>query len=194
MSVLDESYIENKVVEWADDHDFLTPKVKFAERGWPDRLFISPFGHTIFIEFKRLGGLPDPLQWYRLMELKKRGIPAYCVDTILEGITILKAALEPARLPETSGEVTPITGVRGSLSGPRSGENEHLPSSGEHPEAAGYVSQDPDHSPAALHIQGVAGRDEKVAGVSQSFVDRVTRSEEDDCPVNIGGRHPPNQS
>ena len=105
MSVLEKD-IEIPVCNWAKKHGFLTPKVKFAEAGWPDRLFISPIGHTIFIEFKRPPFKPDRLQEYRLAQLRQRGIPAYWVDSIIEGINILKAAVEPARIPnrEDSGD------------------------------------------------------------------------------------------
>jgi hypothetical protein len=118
-----EAYIENAVVKWADDNGFLTPKVKFAEKGWPDRLFMSPFGHTIFIEFKRLGGEPDDLQAYRLKELKKRGIPAFCCDSIFSGIRLLQACLEPASLPKKSDTVTPIPSILRPVSGPRPGQD-----------------------------------------------------------------------
>src|SRR4051812_26232686 len=110
-----ETQIENSFVLWAIDKDFLAPKVKFAEKGWPDRLFLSPFGHTIFIEFKRLGGVPDELQEYRINELKRRGIPAFCCDSVFSAIRLLQAALEPTRLPEASNQVASISGVVRSL-------------------------------------------------------------------------------
>lgn len=86
--------IEDKVVKWAQKHKFLTPKVKFMEAGYPDRMFVSPQGHTIFIEFKRPGQKPTPIQEHRLNELQKRGIPATWCDSVLEAITILQSALE----------------------------------------------------------------------------------------------------
>jgi hypothetical protein len=101
MSVL-EREIENVVVSWAKKHGFLTPKVKFAEAGYPDRLFISPKGHTIFIEFKVPGEQPDKLQYYRINELLKRGVPAYWSCDYRDAIGILEAALEPPLLPGES--------------------------------------------------------------------------------------------
>jgi hypothetical protein len=192
MSILTESYIEGKVVDWAKEHGFLTPKVKFAERGWPDRLFISPNGHTVFIEFKQLGGQPDPLQWYRLMELKKRGIPAYCCDSIISAITILKAALEPARIPEESDPVATISRIGGPVPGSRSWKDQYLSSCPEDPKGKGYVSQDPDHSPAAVHIQGVAGRDKEVEGIPRADVEYTTWDEESSVPDSVY-RHPPHK-
>jgi len=103
MPILNEKYIEDKVVQWALKHGFLTPKVRFAERGWPDRLFLSPTGHTIFIEFKDPAITKvEPLQNYRIMELRRRGIPAFYCNNVIEGINILKAALEPSPVSEES--------------------------------------------------------------------------------------------
>src|SRR6267378_1323346 len=113
-----EREIEGKVVNWARRHGFLTPKVKFVEAGYPDRLFISPYGHTIFIEFKVPGGKPDLIQLHRIKELKDRRIPAFWVDSELGALTILKAALEPTSVPRESdpADVVPIRS--GSLSRP----------------------------------------------------------------------------
>jgi len=37
--------------------------------GWPDRLFLVPGGRPLFIEFKRPGEPPNPLQWHRIATL-----------------------------------------------------------------------------------------------------------------------------
>lgn len=102
-----EVQIEDKVMKWAKREGFLTPKVKFVESGYPDRLFISPFGHTIFIEFKKPGEFPTPIQLHRIEQLTKRGVPALWVDSVLEGINVLKAALEASSIEPLVGPINP---------------------------------------------------------------------------------------
>lgn len=127
MSVL-EKVDENYVVEWAEKRKFICLKIRFGVRGYPDRLFISPTGHTIFMEFKRAGlkktfEQKERLQAYRLMELQSRGIPAFIVDSRIEAINILKAALESTSI-STSCD-TAVAGAirRGATFGPRPREN-----------------------------------------------------------------------
>lgn len=180
MSVL-EKVIENRVVVWAKKHGFLTPKVKFVENGYPDRLFISPNGHTIFIEFKRPGFAPAPLQHYRINELKKRGVPAFWCDTEYEALNILKTALEPSQLPETS-DPTPIeSGVRRIISGPRSGENFSRLGSFDGPKGQRSVQESTDRSSSAANGDNVAQRDTEVGRILDSDVCDSSRSQKGGC-------------
>lgn len=110
--------LENATVRWALKHRFLAPKVKFAEAGYPDRLFISPYGHTLFIEFKRPGNVAYPLQEYRLKQLNDRFVPALWVDTYVEAIRVLEACLEPDDLSAEGSEASVGTSVRRVIHGP----------------------------------------------------------------------------
>lgn len=138
--------IENNVVEWAKKRGFLTPKVKFVENGWPDRLFISPKGHTIFIEMKRPMKTPEPLQEYRLSELRRRGIPAYWCDTYIQAINILRAALEPEGVSEASRQALAESSISRLV--PRSGvgKNFSCPSCSEDIEGKEDDPEGPDYS------------------------------------------------
>lgn len=118
-----EKDIEERVVRWAKDNKFIVGKVRFAENGWPDRLFLSPFGHTIFIEFKKPGERPDPLQWYRIQQLQARGIPAKWTDNYVEAISILKEALVPVSVPEESNPATAESSGSRVVPGPGIGKN-----------------------------------------------------------------------
>lgn len=124
-----ESEIEGRVVTWAKKHNFLVVKVRFVDVGYPDRLFISPKGHTIFIEFKSPGEKPEPIQFYRLRILNQRNIPAYWTDNYVGAINILKAALEPEDGLESQAvsDQSDQTSVRASVSRliprPRLGED-----------------------------------------------------------------------
>lgn len=164
MSVLEKS-IEDIVVMWARKNGFLAPKVTFAEAGWPDRLFISPLGHTIFIEFKRPGYRPDPLQEYRLEALRRRSIPAYWCDNTVEGINILKAAVEPARLPDTSDKA-PVVPIRsGAILGSGTGEDVHRVGCAETFTGKGFGQTDTGCGSITSDVLYVAGGTEQVDGL-----------------------------
>lgn len=174
-----ESQIEDEVVKWARRMGFLTPKVKFMEDGWPDRLFISPHGHTIFIEFKRPGEKPTRLQMYRILELTKRGIPAFTSDNVTYAIGILKEALEPSSVPGTcypdaaqpsSGRIIPGPGIRKDLNSPS-----YLQDS----EAEEASEQDAYRSAPPPDVQSVAGRDKEVGGFSGPEVCYPSRGREE---------------
>lgn len=168
MSVL-EVDIEDKVVKWAQKRKFLTPKVKFVETGYPDRLFVSPYGHTIFIEFKKPGEKPSPIQNHRLEELRKRGIPATWCDSVHEAITILSAALEtvlePSPVPAEGDKTTVVSGISRALS--RSGPREDLDgfSSLQNIEEQGPIQEDVDNRPKEAGPKDVAGRTGEVVRI-----------------------------
>ena len=192
MSIL-EREIEGKVVTWARKHGFLTTKVKFVEVGYPDRLFISPFGHTIFIEFKVLGGKPDRIQAHRISELRTRHIPAFCCDTELDALNILKAALEPPSLPGESdpADVVPIRS--GPLSRPRPREILRGTSFVKTTPSEGISPPGIDRSPVKSDDEDLAGRDQQVGGFSTPNVDDLTRREEIVSGSGEGG-HTPDKS
>jgi hypothetical protein len=43
------------------------------DAGWPDRMFLIPGGRPLFMEFKRPGSVPRPLQYQRLESLVQLG-------------------------------------------------------------------------------------------------------------------------
>lgn len=157
-----EKEIELPVVKWAQKHGFLTPKVKFQEAGWPDRLFISPHGHVIFIEFKRPGEKPDPLQDHRLAVLRSHGIPAFWVDDVNAGVHILQTALESQAVPAQSDKASVGASVRRLIPRPRPGKDVNRIGYVQSAEAEGLSEDDAvDRTPAA-DVHDVAGRDKEV--------------------------------
>lgn len=154
--------IEDAVVTWAKKRKFLTPKVKFVEAGYPDRLFVSPYGHTIFIEFKKPGEEPSPIQYHRLEELRKRGVPATWCDNVHEAIGILNAALETVLgTPPVSDEgdkASLVTGVSGALSGSRPGEDQYGSSRIQDPSYEKLSEEDANNRPQASSTEDVARR------------------------------------
>ncbi len=170
MSVL-EKEIEDRVVVWAQKHGFLTPKVKFPERGWPDRLFISPAGHTIFIEFKRPGEVPEAIQAYRIATLTKRNIPAFWTTNFDGALTILKTALGPEGLSETSNSPVVRSSVRRVISGPRSGQDVDGPSyyKDTHPDQP--YKESPDRSAISSDQGRVAEGNREMGGLPSDEMD-----------------------
>lgn len=97
-----ESAIEQKVVRDAKKLG-IKYAIKLAlrtESGWPDRLFLVPGGLPVFIEFKRQGQKPGPLQDFRLRELRKLGYRAEWADNYDTAMGYLVAAISSASRPE----------------------------------------------------------------------------------------------
>lgn len=161
-----EKDIEDVVVKWAIKNGFLAPKVKFVEAGWPDRLFLG-YGASIFIEFKRPGERPDPLQEYRIAEIRKHGIPAFWCDNTVEAIDLLKAAMDPPRLskPGYPPDVEPVS-CR-VIPGPWTGKDEHLPGSIEDIIQQAAHKEGADRGTASPDVQRVAGGNKEVGEFRQ---------------------------
>ncbi len=162
-----EKDIEQTVVNWAKEHGFLALKVTFTENGYPDRLFISPYGHTIFIEFKRPGEVPRALQSARIADLTRRGVPATWTHSAVEAINMLRACLESAPVPDAGSQAIIESGSGGAVLGPGVGEDLNL--------SCGikdlvFQKSDPamlDRSAIATDVQRVAGGDKEVGELQQ---------------------------
>jgi hypothetical protein len=76
-----ESKVEQKASKYAESIGYLSLKINIVgQRGWPDHLFINPYGHHLWIEFKKLGEKPSKIQHYRLKQLIVCGVAAYWTD------------------------------------------------------------------------------------------------------------------
>jgi hypothetical protein len=85
-----ESKIEKAVCDYAKAKGCYVRKFKSTnQRGVPDRLFVSPSGHVLFIEFKAPGKKPTALQEREMGEINKRGGRAAWVDSIEQGKAIV---------------------------------------------------------------------------------------------------------
>lgn len=86
-----EKEIERKVVNWSKDHGWITLKFKPENhRGFPDRIFISPFGKHVWIEFKAPGKRPTQLQHVRLRKLMEHRVNAVWFDSSEGAIAYLE--------------------------------------------------------------------------------------------------------
>lgn len=93
MPVLEKD-IEKGVVRYAEAHNWIA--IKFTPKGdvgWPDHIFVKD-GKTVWIEFKRPGEEPTPLQQYRMRHLRSHGALVYWVDNTTAGIAMLRSHVD----------------------------------------------------------------------------------------------------
>lgn len=181
MSVLEKD-IEQTVVKWAKENNFLALKVKFNENGYPDRLFISPYGHTVFIEFKRPGEEPRPLQSHRIAELIKRGVPATWTCSAVEAINILRTCVDPTSLPDEGDQTLAQSSQRRIVFGPRFGQDLDSVGSPKDFTLKELGLKDTCHSATSADVQRVAGRDREMEQLQLPLVQHPTRDPEGDGP------------
>ena len=87
-----EKDIERKVCDYAKDKGWLTYKFTSPNRmAVPDRLFITPFGRIVFIEFKREGAKPTPAQQREHERLVRQGCTVRVIDNVEAGKQLVDA-------------------------------------------------------------------------------------------------------
>lgn len=64
----------NKIKDLEAQGFYVIKLMKTNKNGIPDLLVLPPNTDTFFVEVKRPGGKPRPLQQYRIDELKSKGI------------------------------------------------------------------------------------------------------------------------
>ena len=85
---------EREVREWCLGNGVIFIKfTPFGEVGWPDRIAILPGGSHIWIEMKRKGESPRPIQYYRIEKLQEQGAEAVWFDNPKECIEYLRGRL-----------------------------------------------------------------------------------------------------
>ncbi len=92
-----EKEIEKAVVSYAKLQGFLAYKfVSPANRGVPDRLFISPKGFVFFIEFKRQGRPLTDLQDHVITQMRNKKAEVIIIDNVESGKRIIDTILQDA--------------------------------------------------------------------------------------------------
>lgn len=80
---MSESTIESKACHYARGMGFMCLKFTSpSQKGVPDRVFISRAGAVLFMEFKREGEKPAPLQMRMLEKLRAQNVAAGWVDNL----------------------------------------------------------------------------------------------------------------
>jgi hypothetical protein len=99
VSVL-ESSTEGNASTYAESIGYISLKVRVTgQRGWPDHVFINPYGYHVWIEFKKDKKKPTKLQDHRLKTLTEQGTEAHWTDNLTRAKEILDAAVDTTRLP-----------------------------------------------------------------------------------------------
>lgn len=88
-----EKAIEYKVWKFCVENGILYLKLQKL-RGYPDRLLLLPNGKSLFIEFKRFGETPRPLQLDRINVLQKYKQEVQVHDNSVSAIAAIKKILE----------------------------------------------------------------------------------------------------
>ena len=85
-----EKEIERKVCKYAQEKRIATYKFTSpGHRSVPDRMFITEIGYLWFVEFKRKGMKPTPLQEREHQRLRDRGMLVVVIDTVEDGIEMV---------------------------------------------------------------------------------------------------------
>lgn len=85
-----EFVVEKTVCNRAEMAGWLVRKIEYpGRRGALDRMFIKD-GRVVFIEFKRPGGVLDPLQEREKERLIRHGAEAYVIDDVEVGLNVLR--------------------------------------------------------------------------------------------------------
>ena len=90
-----EREIEKALVTAVKQKGGICPKfVSPGFAGVPDRLVLMPKGRAAFVEVKKTGEKPRPLQEYRHKQLKALGFKVYVLDDIKNIKQILKEVMQ----------------------------------------------------------------------------------------------------
>jgi len=120
MNLSRESKVERpackKIEEW-----LLTPSIKIKQKGYPDRLFLCWGGVSVFIEFKREGEKPSPLQAAIHQNLRSRGYIVETCDNEEEAFNVVFSALGTVATTKARKKVLERAALRGPFARPRRG-------------------------------------------------------------------------
>jgi hypothetical protein len=100
--------VERRFVRGMRDLGALTLKIRAAP-GWPDRLVVLPGGLVVWIELKRPGARPRPLQEYVLDGLAVMGHHAGAFDDPEKAAEYVRSIVETERVPKARRRVAGIT-------------------------------------------------------------------------------------
>jgi hypothetical protein len=87
-----EKIVEGKVNAYAQSKGFLVYKFTSpARRAVPDRIYISPKGTVVFVEFKREGQKPTPPQEREHHRLRMQNVLVFVIDNVEDGKALVDA-------------------------------------------------------------------------------------------------------
>lgn len=101
-----EKEIEKKVCDYAKAKGFLVYKFSSPNHiGVPDRMFVGPYQRAFWIEFKKEGGKPTPVQLRECGKLRGCGFDVYLVDNVKDGEWVINEQFELAKQSMLAHEI-----------------------------------------------------------------------------------------
>lgn len=100
-----EKVIEGAVIRYAKKRCPTVEIVKLngmGKRSHPDRMFLFPPGLVLFIEFKREGEEPTPLQAHLHKKWKALGFKVHVVDDVKQGKKVIDCVVRQSRRDDLS--------------------------------------------------------------------------------------------
>ncbi len=123
-----EKLLEDKAVTYAIGLNYLHWKMNaLGSKGKPDQLFQAPWGGYLWIEFKRMGEDPTPLQRHWAKQIVMRGGLVYGCDNYDHAKAILHNHLDPAAIPIAGSASYDATRLRWVIPRPWTGKDIYLP-------------------------------------------------------------------
>lgn len=78
-----EKDIEKTIKRYAESKGWLTRKWCSPGHSFvPDQIFINPTGRVMFVEFKRNGCVPTPMQAREHQKLRDQGCSVFVIDSV----------------------------------------------------------------------------------------------------------------
>lgn len=151
MSIL-ESEDEGRYLAWATSRGIICEKVKFVTAGYPDRLSVLPDGLHVWIEFKRKGKEPEPIQDYRMRTLRDANALAGWTDDSTVAIFAVRTLLEPTRIPKAGHQAAFIAVCGRSILGSWFGQDLNLLSVVEDFKRKGFDFANPNRRPIKTDV------------------------------------------
>lgn len=122
-----EKLLEDRAVTYALGLNYLHWKMNaLGAKGKPDQLFQAPHGGYIWIEFKRMGENPEPLQRYWAKQITLRKGLVYGCDDYEHAKAILHTHLDPSAVPIAGSAAYDESGFRWIIPRPWIGKDIHL--------------------------------------------------------------------
>lgn len=123
-----EKLLEDKAVTYALGLNYLHWKMNaLGSKGKPDQLFQTPWGFYLWVEFKRMGEQPTPLQRYWARQITQRRGLVYGCDDYEHAKAIFHNHLDPAAVPIEGAAAYDDSRLSWAIPRPWTGKNFHLP-------------------------------------------------------------------
>lgn len=133
-----EKLLEDKAVTYALGLNYLHFKMNgLGAKGKLDQLFITPHGLHLWVEFKRMGENPEPLQRYWAKQITLRKGLVYGCDDYEHAKAIFITHLDPEAVPVAGLATHDATGFRWVIPRPWIGKDFYLSNGPEDSKAKG---------------------------------------------------------